>query len=98
MVRREGGNADAHNLLGFSYRKSGDFERALRHYGIALGIDPGHKGAHEYIGEAYLETGDLAAAEEHLRALAGLCPSGCEELADLERAVRAYKRKHRTGS
>ena len=52
VVGRDGKNADAHNFLGFSYRKSGNHDEALRYYKMALKINPKHKGAHEYIGEA----------------------------------------------
>lgn len=97
VVGRDAKNADAHNLLGYSYRNSGDFELALRHYETALGIDPEHRGAHEYIGEAYLETGDLGMAEKHLDALHDICPRGCEEHTDLKEAVEAYKKKHGIG-
>ncbi|MGD8705258.1 MAG: tetratricopeptide repeat protein, partial [Syntrophobacterales bacterium] len=33
-------NADIHNLLGYSYRKLGDTDRAFEHYRIALQIEP----------------------------------------------------------
>lgn len=76
-------NADAHNLLGFSYRKSKNLELAERSYERALRLDPEHKGALEYIGELYLETGRRAQAEDVLQTLRRLCPAGCEELDDL---------------
>ncbi len=37
--------------------------------------------------------GDLANAQKHLDLLRGICLLGCEELADLEKAVAAYKQK-----
>src|SRR5262245_6013542 len=90
VALRESGNADVHNLLGFSYRQTGRLDLALDHYKRALAIDPRHKGAHEYIGETYLKLGDLAAAERHLATLRSLCPLSCEPLQDLERALAAY--------
>ena len=57
----------------------------------ALSIDPRHKGAHEYIGETYLKVGNLASAEKHLAVLKELCPLSCEQLADLEREIAAYR-------
>jgi tetratricopeptide (TPR) repeat protein len=36
-------NADINNLLGYSYRKLGDTDRAFEHYRIALQIDPKHQ-------------------------------------------------------
>lgn len=79
-------NANAYNLLGFSYRKSKDFKRAERSYKRALRIKPDHKGALEYMGELFLETNRRGKAEELLARLEKLCPSGCEELEDLRAA------------
>ena len=92
-VEKEPNNANAHNFLAYSYRKSGNLDAAFRHYNEALRLDPKHRGAHEYIGEAYLMTGDLAKAEEHLKVLDRLCTFGCEEYSDLKQAVAEYKRK-----
>ena len=38
-------DADVQNLLGFSYRKTNQFDKAGRHYKRALTLDPKHKGA-----------------------------------------------------
>ena len=46
---------DAHNLMGFAYRKLGDYDQALEQYDRALALNPHHRGALEYLGEAYLE-------------------------------------------
>lgn len=91
--RRNPDSADLHNFLGFSYRHLRQLELAFAHYGKALAIDPRHRGAHEYIGEAYLMTGNLAGAQKHLDALRGICLLGCEELADLEKAIAAHGKK-----
>lgn len=86
-------SADWNNLMGYSHRKAKtpDLAAAERHYAEALRIDPRHKGALEYSGELYLMTGDLAKAEARLAALDQLCPKGCEEQADLKKAVAAFK-------
>lgn len=91
VVQRDNKNADAFNYLGYSFRKSGDYDSAFISYKKALKINPDHKGAHEYIGEAYLETGDLAQAEAHLKRLDSLCLFGCAEYTALKKAVAAYK-------
>ena len=80
-------HADVYNLLGFSLRKSGDLKTAYTFYKKALDFDPEHKGALEYLGELYVETGQVDKAKENLALLKKLCPGGCEELADLEKAV-----------
>ena len=91
--RRNPDSADLQNFLGYSYRNLKQYEPAFRHYKRALELDPRHRGAHEYIGEAYLMVGDVANAEKHLALLRGICLLGCEELADLEKAIAAHKKK-----
>jgi tetratricopeptide (TPR) repeat protein len=80
-------HADVYNLMGFSLRKSGDPKQAYTFYRKALDFDPQHKGALEYLGELYVETGQVDKARENVAQLKKLCPSGCEELADLEKAI-----------
>jgi Flp pilus assembly protein TadD len=80
-------HADVYSLLGFSLRKTRDYANALTFYRKALDFDPNHKGAHEYLGELYVETGELAKAREQLVVLSKLCPQGCEEREDLEKAL-----------
>ncbi len=84
-------DADVLNLLGYGYRKSGDFDQARGYYLQALAIDPKHRGANEYIGELYLETGHLDKAEERLGVLDDDCWLGCEEYTDLKEAIAEYK-------
>jgi tetratricopeptide (TPR) repeat protein len=80
-------HADVYSLIGFSLRKTGDYPTALTFYRKALDFDADHKGAHEYLGELYVETGDLPKAREQLATLKKLCPQGCEEREDLEKAL-----------
>ena len=82
---------DSHNLLGFSFRKLGNVEKAFEHYREALRIEPKHRGANEYMGELYLELGDLANAEAHLKVLDKACFFGCKEYTELKEAIKAYK-------
>ena len=86
-------HADVYNLMGFSLRKTGDYKQAYTFYRKALDFDPNHKGALEYLGELYVETGQMDKAKENVSRLRELCPSGCEELADLEKAVNATTAK-----
>lgn len=81
---------DVFNLLGFSYRKSGDLKQAATFYGKALDFDPTFKPAIEYQGELFLQMNDLQKAKANLVKLTNLCPSGCEEKDDLEKAIAAY--------
>ena len=81
--------ADVYNLLGFALRKTGDFKTSLTYYTKALEMQPDHKAAREYLGELYVETGNMEKAKEQLAALAKLCPGGCEEREDLQKAISA---------
>jgi Flp pilus assembly protein TadD len=81
--------ADVYNLLGFTLRKTGDFKTSLTYYTKALELQPDHKAAREYLGELYVETGNMEKAKEQLAALSKLCPSGCEEREDLQKAINA---------
>jgi Flp pilus assembly protein TadD len=80
-------HADLYNLMGYSLRKSGDLKTANTFYRKALEFNPNHKGALEYQGELYVETGEIGKARENAVRLQKLCPSGCEELADLQEAI-----------
>jgi Flp pilus assembly protein TadD len=86
-------SADWNNLMGYALRKQAvpDLEGAQRHYDAALRIAPRHRGALEYAGELALMKGDLARAESHAATLGQACPSGCEELDDLKKALVRYK-------
>jgi Flp pilus assembly protein TadD len=79
--------ADVYNLLGYTLRKTGDFKTSLTYYTKALELQPDHKAAREYLGELYVETGNLDKAKEQLAALQRLCPDGCEEREDLQKAI-----------
>lgn len=96
-VRDDPRNADAHNLLGYSWRKRSnpDITKAFEHYYTALKLDPRHKGAHEYIGEAYLMEKRLPEAEKHLAELEKICGNTtCEEYRDLAKSIAEYKAKN----
>ena len=93
-VKAEPANADAQNLLGYAYRNQKKFDLAMRHYQEALRLDPKHKGAHEYLGELYVMTNNMPKANEHLAILEKLCPSGCEELDDLRKAIATGPKKN----
>lgn len=89
----KGPSADVLNMLGFSYRKTGDVNKGLDYYLQALKLEPNHLGANEYLGELYLEMNDLPKAEERLQVLQKACGT-CEEQQDLDKAVAAYKKAH----
>jgi Flp pilus assembly protein TadD len=88
-------DADAHTLLGYSYRKLGTFDKSLEHYQMALKIDANHRSAQEYLGELYLDMNQPAAAEKQLQALKKACPffGKCAEYDDLRVAIEHHKPK-----
>jgi Flp pilus assembly protein TadD len=94
-VQEDPNNADAHTMLGYSYRKLGTFDKSMEHYQTALKIDANNRSAHEYLGELYLDMNQPANAEKQLTALKKACPffGKCEEYDDLKEAIEKYKTK-----
>jgi Flp pilus assembly protein TadD len=89
LIKDKGAYADALNLLGYSYRKSGDATTALDYYNQALAMEPDHLGANEYLGELYLEMKQKDKAQERLAVLKKACGS-CEEAKELETKIMAF--------
>ena len=87
LVKDKGAYADALNLLGYSYRKSGDAKTALDYYNQALAMEPKHLGANEYLGELYLEMKQPDKAKERLAVLKAAC-GDCDEYEELEEAIQ----------
>ena len=50
---------EAHNNLGYCYRKLGMLDESLKHYHLALKIDSTFEQAREYLGETYLALDSL---------------------------------------
>ncbi len=94
LIASDTSNADAYNLLGFSHRKLGEFDKAKDYYDKALAINPDHKGANEYLGELFLQIGELANAEARLAKLNQICVTPCEEYAELKEKIEAYKKSN----
>lgn len=94
-VQASPADADAHSMLGYSYRKLEVFDRSMEHYQKALKLDPNHRSAHEYLGELYLDLNQLGNAEKQLAALKKACPwiGKCEQYEDLKRAIEKHKAK-----
>ena len=92
-VQEDPNNADAHTMLGFSYRKLGTFDKSMDSYQRALKIDANNRSAHEYLGELYLDMNQPDNAEKQLVVLKKACPffGKCEEYEDLKEAIEKYK-------
>ena len=81
-------NADILNYLGYTLRKTGDFEKAETYYLKGLELDSGHLGINEYLGELYIQTGRIELAKERLQVLDG-CK--CEEYEELRELIEEKK-------
>ena len=88
LVQNDPGNADAWNLLGFTYRKLDQLEDSDAAFLKVLGINRVHLGALEYQGELFITQGKIDAAKANLVKLQGLC-GDCEEAGDLAEALKA---------
>ena len=97
---------NAHNLMGFAYRKLGDYTAALEAYGKALTLNPYNRGALEYLGEAYLELDRPDDAKATLDRLAEACRriahaavdplATCAEWQELSEAYEAYQAREQS--
>ena len=94
-VQQNPKDADAHTMLGYSYRKLGTFDKSLEQYQMALKIDSNHRSAHEYLGELYLDMNQPASAEKQLQVLKKSCPfiGKYAEYDDLKVAIKNHKPK-----
>lgn len=90
ILRQDAQNPDAWNLLGFSSRMQGDFDKAEKAYTNALKLSPNHVGALNYMGQMYVQTGRLDEARTMLARLKGAC-GDCTAYAQLETAIREGK-------
>jgi tetratricopeptide (TPR) repeat protein len=87
IVEVQPANADAYNLIGYSFRNLGNTKRAMTAYTRALKLDPRHTGALEYQGVLFVTLGDTARAKANLDKIKTICGTGCEEYEDLAEAI-----------
>ena len=78
-------NPDILNYMGFTTRKTGDFEKAEKFYLKGLSIKPNHNGINEYLGELYVQTNRMDKANERLEVLKNC---NCKEYAELELIIK----------
>ncbi len=83
---------EAWNLLGFTARKLGDYDKAFKAYDRCLTIKPDYAPAREYLGEAWLEKGDTRKARDQLLWLERL--EAVEEAKTLRVALDAWSAAH----
>ena len=88
ITQADATNADAWNLLGFTYRNLNQLDASNAAYLKVLTINPNHLGALEYQGELFITQGKIKEAQANFAKLQGLCGS-CEQAEDLEKALKA---------
>jgi tetratricopeptide (TPR) repeat protein len=79
--------ADVANLIGYSYRKIGDYQSSKVYYELALKDDPNHVRTWQYYGLWQLEQGNREQAQYHLNKIASLAGTGSSEYRSLADAL-----------
>src|SRR6202140_1756930 len=79
--------ADVANLIGYSYRKLGDYKVSKIWYERALKADPNHVRTWQYYGLWQLEQGNRDSAQYHLNRIGKLCGTDCAEYRSLAPAL-----------
>ena len=81
-------NAAVANLIGYSYRKLGDYKVSQIWYERALKADPNHVKTWQYYGLWQLEQGNREQAEYHLNKIASLAGTASPEYKSLAAALQ----------
>jgi tetratricopeptide (TPR) repeat protein len=79
--------ADVANLIGYSYRKLGDYKVSQIWYERALKADSNHVKTWQYYGLWQLEQGNRDSAQYHLSRIGKLCGADCAEYRSLAAAL-----------
>ena len=79
--------ADVANLIGYSYRKLGDYKLSQVWYERALKADPNHVRTWQYYGLWQVEQGNRDQAQYHLSRIAELAGTGSAEYRSLAAAL-----------
>ena len=79
--------ANVANLIGYSYRKLGDYKLSQVWYERALKSDPKHVLTWNYYGLWQIEQGNREQAEYHLSRIAAICGTDCAEYRSLAEAL-----------
>lgn len=80
-------NAAVANLIGYSYRKLGDYKVSQVWYERALKADPSHVKTWQYYGLWQVEQGNREQAQYHLSKIAALAGTSSEEYRSLAAAL-----------
>ena len=83
--KKDKNNPNILNYMGFTSRKSGNFDEAEKFYLKGLSLDPKHNGINEYLGELYVQTNRIEKAKERLAVLKNC---NCKEFQELELIIK----------
>ena len=83
--KKDKNNPDILNYMGYTSRKSGNFNEAEKFYLKGLNLDPKHNGINEYLGELYVQTNRIEKAKERLAVLKNC---NCKEFQELELIIK----------
>ena len=83
--KKDKNNPDILNYMGFTSRKSGNFNEAEKFYLKGLSLNPKHNGINEYLGELYVQTNRIEKAKERLAVLKNC---NCKEFQELELIIK----------
>ena len=75
------------NLIGYAYRKLGDYKVSQIWYERALKADPNHVKTWQYYGLWQLEQGNRDQAQYHLNRIGKICGTDCAEYRSLAAAL-----------
>ncbi len=80
------------NYLGYSNRKLGNMDNALKYYHAAVASNPDFSLVREYLGEAYIQLGMLEKAREQLTQIERICGAQtCREYSMLSKYMIDYQ-------
>jgi hypothetical protein len=79
--------ANVANLIGYSYRKLGDYRLSQVWYERALKSNPNHVLTWQYYGLWQIEQGNRDQAQYHLARIEQICGTSCEEYRSLAAAL-----------
>jgi tetratricopeptide (TPR) repeat protein len=84
---RQDDHADVANLIGYSYRKLGDYKVSQIWYERALKADPNHVKTWQYYGLWQLEQGNRDSAQYHLNRIGSIAGTDSAEFRSLAAAL-----------
>jgi predicted Zn-dependent protease len=94
-LRSAGNQADPRiqTMIGYSLRKLGRVDEAMRYYMAALAVDPNRTTTREYLGEAFLQINQPGKAKEQLAQIASRRGTACEDYQLLAEEIAKFEQR-----